>query len=67
MQSLNSDLETLSARVEKLERQNRLFKRAVLALLLLPVTLLVMGQAAPTRTLEAQAFILRGANGSKMA
>jgi hypothetical protein len=67
MQSSNSDFESLAARVEKLERQNRWFKRAALALLLLPATLLVMGQARPTRTLEAQAFVLTDANGIKRA
>jgi hypothetical protein len=67
MESSTLDLSTLATRVEKLERQNRLFKRAALALLLLPAVMLVMGQARPTRTLEAQAFVLTDANGFKRA
>jgi len=49
MQRSTSDLESLGARVEKLERQNRAFKRAALGLLLLPASLLAMGQARQAR------------------
>jgi hypothetical protein len=67
MQNSTSDIEYLAARVEKLERQNRLFKRAGLALLLLPAALLVMGQARPSGTIVAQGFVLTDANGIKKA
>jgi hypothetical protein len=67
MQSSTLDLPSLAARVEILERQNRMFKRAALALLLLPVALLVMGQARPNRTVEARSFVLRDSGGVKKA
>jgi hypothetical protein len=67
MENSTSDLKTLATRVEALEQQNRLFKRAGLVLLLLPAALLVMGQAQPGRTLEAQNFVLTDANGTKRA
>jgi hypothetical protein len=46
-------MQSLSARVEKLEKQNKLFKRAALALLLLPAAFVVMGQAKPDRNIDA--------------
>jgi hypothetical protein len=67
MQNSTSDLTNLSARIEKLERQNRLFKRGGLALLLLPLALIVMGQARPSDTLEAHNFVLRDSGGTKRA
>lgn len=65
MQTSNSDLQSLAARVEKLEKQNRLLKRAGLALLLIAAALVMMGEARPTRTLEAQSFIVRDSTGIK--
>jgi len=52
MQSSTTDTQSLFARVEILEKQNKLFKRAGLALLLLPVAFVVMGQAKPDRNLD---------------
>jgi hypothetical protein len=57
----------LTARVEKLEKQNRVLKRAGAIVLLLPFCVLIMGQARPSRTLEAQNFILTDSNGVKRA
>jgi hypothetical protein len=67
MDSSPSELQSLSIRVETLERQNRLLKRAGFALILLPVCLAVMGQAGSERTIEAQDFVLRDPTGIKRA
>jgi len=63
MQNSPLNLQSLCVRVEKLERQNRLLKRAILAIFLLPAAIVVMGQAHPARTIEAEQFILRDAQG----
>jgi hypothetical protein len=65
MQSSTSEFQYLAARIEKLEKQNRLFKRAALALLLLPAAIAVMGQVRPSRTLEAETFVVRDSTGTK--
>jgi hypothetical protein len=62
-----SDLQSLTDRIEKLEGQNRLLKRGGLTLLLLPLVLIVMGQARPSDTLEAHSFVLRDSSGIKRA
>jgi hypothetical protein len=67
MDSHTSDLQSLASRVERLEGQNRFLKRAGLALLLLPVALIIMGQARPPRTIEAEDFILKDATGIRRA
>jgi hypothetical protein len=67
MATSTSDLQSLTTRLEKLEKQNRLFRRGGLALLLSASTLVVMGQAQPSRTIEAHDFILKDANGNKRA
>jgi hypothetical protein len=54
---------TLQKRVAALERQNRRFKQASILILLTTMAALLMGQAAPTRVLEAQDFVLRDASG----
>ena len=65
MQTPNSDVESLAARVEKLEKQNRLFKRAGLPLLLTAAAFVTMGKARPIRTLEAQSFVVRDSAGNE--
>jgi hypothetical protein len=65
MQSSTSDVQSLTARIEKLEKQNRIYKRVGLALLLLPAAVVAMGQARPNRTLEAQTFVVRDSTGTK--
>jgi hypothetical protein len=67
MQISTPDLQSLVTRVDKLERQNRLFKRGGLALLLAAATLILMGQARPSDTLEAHGFVLRDSSGIKRA
>ncbi|HYB62585.1 MAG TPA: hypothetical protein VEH50_14035 [Methylomirabilota bacterium] len=67
MESQVSDLQALADRVEKLERQNRWFKRGGLALALIASCLFVMAQVAPIRTIEADDFILKDSKGMKRA
>ncbi len=67
MPNSTSDLSSLASRIEKLERQNRLFKRGGLVLLLSAATLIVMGQARPNRTMGADEFVLRDSSGKKWA
>jgi hypothetical protein len=67
MQSSTLDVQSLVARVERLERQNRLFKRLELFLLLSPAILIVMAQARPRRTVQADEFQLIDASGSVRA
>jgi hypothetical protein len=67
MQNSTSDLDVLAARVETLEKQNRFFKRGGLALLCAAASLIVMGQARPNNSVEAQSYILRDASGAKRA
>jgi len=54
---------TLQERVAALERQNRRFRQVGFAILLPAMAALLMGQAAPTRVVEAQDFILRDTTG----
>ena len=54
----------LAQRIERLERQNRLFKGAAMAVVLAIVAVVIMGQAAPrTTTVEAQKFVLKDKSG----
>ena len=65
-EAMDADLSnprSIAARVEKLEKQNWLFKRCGLLLLLSASALVVMGQARPPRIIEAQTFILKDAKG----
>src|SRR5437773_1783635 len=57
------ELKTISERLEKLERENRRLKRAAMASLLIAASIIFMGQAQRRRTLEAESFILKDANG----
>jgi hypothetical protein len=54
----------LEARLERLERQNRRLRLAVLGVVILAGATLLMGQARKgSRTLEAEAFVLRDLHG----
>jgi hypothetical protein len=59
--------EELQNRVLKLEKQNRRFKQLLLAALIIPALLLVMGQAPSKKTVEANEFILRDNGGNVRA
>ncbi len=52
----SSDLED---RLLRLERQNRRLKQLVIAALIVPATLLVMGQVPSKKTVEANEFVLK--------
>ncbi len=67
MQNSTSDVQYLTARIEKLERQNQWMKRGGYCVLLFFTAVLAMGQAQPTRTLEAQSFVLTDSSGIKRA
>jgi len=62
-----NELTPFVERLERLERQNRLLKRAGVIGLFLVGSLLWMGQTRPVRMLEAQRFVLRDANGKRQA
>lgn len=57
------DWPAVLARLDKLERQNRRLKQAGAVVLVLAAALLLMGQASPNRTVEANEFVLKNANG----
>ena len=52
-------------RLEKLERQNRRMKQAGAAVLVLAAAVLLMGQASPNRTVEANRFVLTDRSGNE--
>ncbi len=59
--------EALTDRVGKLERQNRRMNQMGAVVLILAAAVLLMGQASPQRTVEANEFILRDGNGKVRA
>lgn len=61
------DFESLSLAVERLERENLRFKRIGVSLIIVAVAALTMGQSRSSRTVEANAFVLRGPDGSVKA
>lgn len=63
MSSPTPDWTAVVERLEKLERQNRRMKQAGAVALLLATAVLLMGQASPNRTVEANEFVLKDANG----
>jgi hypothetical protein len=56
--------EDMRGRLLKLEKQNRRFKQLGIAALIVPTLLLVMGQAASKKTVEANEFILKDGKGN---
>ena len=62
-----SDFESLSKTVERLERENLRFKKIGVCLIVLVVAALTMGQSQTSRTVEADAFVLKGPDGSVRA
>lgn len=63
MTSQTPDMQAVLERLENLERQNRRLKRVGLAAAILASSLVMMSQASPNRTVEAQEFILKDAGG----
>jgi hypothetical protein len=58
-----SEVQTIEQRLGKLERENRLLKRGVCVVLLAITSAMLMGQGRPIRTVEADKFVLKDANG----
>ena len=58
--------DSLAARVDKLERENRVWRRSLVAVLVLITGLAVMGQGR-SRALDAEMFLLRDQNGKPRA
>lgn len=67
METPTPSLQSVSDRLARLERQNRWFKRAGFALLLLAAAIAVMGQAGASRVLEANEFVLKDSAGKVRA
>jgi hypothetical protein len=68
MTTQTADLALVVGRLEKVERENRRLKCAGIVVLLLAVGGLLMGQASPkSKTVEAEAFVLRDASGTERA
>jgi hypothetical protein len=65
MQTPESSLEVLAKRVAKLEAQNRRLKKAGIASFILAAAVMAMGQASPSKVIEAQKIILRGSGGEE--
>jgi hypothetical protein len=63
MEPGTSEWNALTARLEKLEKQNRRTKQVGIVILILIGSVLLMGQAATKTTLEANEFLLKDATG----
>ena len=64
MASETPDLQAIMERLEKVEKQNRRLKQAGATVLTLCAAFVLMGQTSPkSRTVEAEEFIVRDANG----
>ena len=62
------ELQDAKDRIDRLERKLRMQGRGALALgILVVITSLLAAQTAPMRTVEAERFILRGAQGNELA
>lgn len=60
---MTPEMHTICERVERLERENRTLKRVGIAALALMATAVLMGQARPSRTVEAEKIIVRDSHG----
>jgi hypothetical protein len=68
MDSANaSELSNLAARVQKMERENRVLKLGGLIFLLAVGAVIAMGQAPTKRTVLADEFVLKDSTGNKRA
>jgi len=63
MASENRERDAILSRLEKVEKENRTLKRFALAFLSLIAAVVVMGQARPSRTMEAEQFVLKDPQG----
>jgi len=60
-------IDDVGRRLDRLERENRRLKRAGVAALAVMATVFLMGQARPPTIVEAQQFIVRNADGARVA
>jgi hypothetical protein len=67
MEPHDSTVQALTERIAKLEVQNRRFRKAAIAALVVASALAVMGQAPTRRVLEANEFVLKDASGTMRA
>ena len=65
MSSPTPDWTAVVERLEKLEKQNRRLKQAGAVALILAAAVLLMGQASPNRTVEANRFVLTDRSGNE--
>ncbi len=63
MTEQKAEFGAIVSRLERVETENRRMKQAGLALIVLITVLLLVAQARPSRTIEAQQFVLKDANG----
>ena len=64
MSSPTPDWTAVVERLEKLERQNRRMKQVGAVALIIAAAVLLMGQASPNRTVEANEFVLQDESGA---
>jgi len=67
MELQKADFQALLDRLEKVEKQNRFLKRAVMALLFLIGSNFFMARAGPGHRVEAEEFVLKDAGGNVRA
>jgi hypothetical protein len=60
---MNPEMRNVCDRLGRLERENRILKRVGIAAVLLAVSVAIMGQARPNRTIEADKVIVRDSRG----
>ncbi len=60
---MNLNMQAIGDRIERLERENRRLKLTGIAALVLMLAVVLMGQAQPSRTLEANRIIVRDSAG----
>ncbi len=59
-----ADWHALAERIENLENQNRRLKQVGAVALIIAAAVLLMGQASPQRTVEANEFVLKDSSGT---
>jgi len=64
MESIENRLQELQIRFDRLEKQNRRWKRGALGVALIVGCVLAMGQASPSRTIEGEELLLHDSSGT---
>lgn len=67
MNTATPDLQSLAARIEKLERQNRWMKRTAVAVIFIVAVVPFLAQQRMSRSQVAEQFVLRDAQGATAA